>query len=319
MARTRISTIVKRNAKFAAQNRRPHHCEGVVCVFAGAMSGIGAKTLERMLTMFYHSATFYVLGQYAKGSQGHRKRLLDALSNRGCKIVYIEADVSLTSDMDAASKLIAAAESKVDYLCMSKDDVLPNGAKFTKDGYDTHVSIWYLARMRLLSNLLPLLSQAREPRVLDILNDGLDEANEEAYKGRYGWGSIQKYSAVLTNLVFHHLALEYRNIAFILSPMVPENEETPHLSDAIGNSGPLLRAWRGVLDVARNIAGSEHDEALERHLYYLTNASYSPGPFFIDRLGELLPSSPPDQPWCDIEASAPAWKFTIDAWYRMML
>lgn len=123
MTKTRINTIIKRNAQFASQNRQADQGENIVCVFAGAMNGIGARILERMLMVSYHSTVFYVLWQSSEPSNAHRKRVLESILNRGCKLVFIDADVSLISDMDAAGEQILAAEEKVDYLCMSKNDI----------------------------------------------------------------------------------------------------------------------------------------------------------------------------------------------------
>lgn len=116
------STIIRSNAQFATQGHG-----GVVCVFAGATSGIGAQTLERMVTMF-RSATFYVLGRSTARFESQKSRL-DSLANPGCKIIFVEADVSLLSDIDDASQRISAAEDKVDYLCMSMGGIPLNGAE----------------------------------------------------------------------------------------------------------------------------------------------------------------------------------------------
>lgn len=110
--------IIESNAHFSQE----HH-EGAVCVFAGATAGIGLATLERLATMV-RSSTFYVLGRkpgrYADRLNNLRRY---APTNR---IVFIEAQISLLSSIDAACQQIISAEQKVDYLCMS-----PGGMPFS--------------------------------------------------------------------------------------------------------------------------------------------------------------------------------------------
>lgn len=107
----KASTIRRCNARFASE----HH-EGLVCIFAGATSGIGDSTLERMALML-HAPTFFVLGRSAaRFASQHAK--LERL-NPSCKVVFLEAEVSLLFDVDAVFKQITAAEQKVNSLYMS--------------------------------------------------------------------------------------------------------------------------------------------------------------------------------------------------------
>ena len=97
---------------------------GLVCVFAGATSGIGAGTLEKMVQKLQES-TFYVLGRSASRFADQRAKL-ESL-NPSCKFVFIESEVSLLSSIDAACGQITAAEQKVDYLFTSAGMVPFNG------------------------------------------------------------------------------------------------------------------------------------------------------------------------------------------------
>lgn len=97
---------------------------GLVCVFAGATSGIGASTLEKVVTML-EAPTFYVIGRSATrfATQSHHLQSL----NPNAKIVFLEAEISLLSDVDVVCKQIAAKEKKVDYLYMSPGLMPLNG------------------------------------------------------------------------------------------------------------------------------------------------------------------------------------------------
>jgi NADP-dependent 3-hydroxy acid dehydrogenase YdfG len=92
----KATTIRQCNARFASE----HHA-GLVCVFAGATGGIGASTLERMALML-HTLTFFVLGRSAARLASQRTKL-ESL-NPSCKVVFLEAEVSLLSNVDTVCK-----------------------------------------------------------------------------------------------------------------------------------------------------------------------------------------------------------------------
>lgn len=110
----KLSTITEANARFATN---AVNNVGLVCVFAGATSGIGAATIERLAVML-PNATFYVLGRSASRFAGQRA-MLESL-NSSLKLVFLEAEVSLIADVDAASQKIITAEQRIDYLYMSQ-------------------------------------------------------------------------------------------------------------------------------------------------------------------------------------------------------
>jgi NAD(P)H-hydrate repair Nnr-like enzyme with NAD(P)H-hydrate dehydratase domain len=64
-------TITQANERFASDSK---HNTGLVCVFAGATSGTGAGTIERMATMM-QAPTFYVLGRSAARFASQRAKL----------------------------------------------------------------------------------------------------------------------------------------------------------------------------------------------------------------------------------------------------
>ena len=117
------SATLEHNARFASERHT-----GLVCVFTGGTSGIGAGTLEKMVQQL-QSSTFYVLGRSAERFARHRTKL-ESL-NPSNKIVFLHAEVSLVSNIDAVCKQIAAVEQKVDYVYMSAGLVPLNGAECT--------------------------------------------------------------------------------------------------------------------------------------------------------------------------------------------
>jgi hypothetical protein len=111
----KFSTITQANARFAVTNGEN---AGLVLVFSGATSSIRAGILENMPTMF-HSSTFYILGRSSTKFVPQRTKL-ESL-NPSLKLLIFEAEVSLIGDIDAVSKKINEAETKVDsLLCVSQ-------------------------------------------------------------------------------------------------------------------------------------------------------------------------------------------------------
>jgi len=114
-----ITSINESNAHFASE----HHT-GLICIFVGATSGIGASTIESMAKIL-EAPTFYILGRSETRFAAQKARL-ESL-NPSTKIIFIEAEVSLLLEIDAACERIGAAERKIDILYMSQGCVPLNG------------------------------------------------------------------------------------------------------------------------------------------------------------------------------------------------
>lgn len=103
--------IKQHNTQFASENH-----DNCVCVFAGATSGIGASTFERIVSLLGVS-TFYVLGRSETQFEDQRAKLQSLKPSS--KIVFLEVKVSLISEVDVACKQITESERKNDFLYMS--------------------------------------------------------------------------------------------------------------------------------------------------------------------------------------------------------
>ena len=104
-----LASVRERNQLFADERH-----EGLVCVFAGATSGIGLATLEKMAAML-HDSTFYILGRVS-----FQKELKDLKKiGPSNQYNYIHVQLSLIADTDSACIQILETEKKVDYMCLS--------------------------------------------------------------------------------------------------------------------------------------------------------------------------------------------------------
>ncbi|KAE8454578.1 hypothetical protein EG329_000201 [Mollisiaceae sp. DMI_Dod_QoI] len=288
----KTTTISQSNERFASA----HHEEGTVCVFAGATSGIGAGTLERMATML-PSPTFYVIGRSAARFASQLEKLQSL--NPSCKVVFLEAEVSLLSDVDTACKQITAAEKKVDYLFMSPGMLPFNGPQYTKEGLEISFALSYYSRMRLMSNLLPLLRQSPQPRVLCVLNGGKEALMVEDDLGlEQGWssGALMKNSTTMTSLALEYMAENESNkhITFLhVAPGLVKTDIFWRLT-AQESSGLL---WKMILPVLKGLfsilwlcLGISIEESGERQAFNLTSDSFGPGFLRINESNEVISS-----------------------------
>lgn len=95
-----------------------------MCVFASATGGIGAGVLERMAAIL-REPTLYVLGR-SSARFASQKTELENL-NSGCKVIFIQVEISLLAEVDAACQQTLAAEKWVDCLYMSPGLIPFNG------------------------------------------------------------------------------------------------------------------------------------------------------------------------------------------------
>ncbi|KAI1078797.1 hypothetical protein F5B20DRAFT_192781 [Whalleya microplaca] len=314
---TPVATVIRSNEEFASQNN-----QGAVCVFAGATSGIGARTLERMMTMFA-SATFYILERSASRFASQRK-VLESLHPQ-MSIVFIETDVSLISGIDAACEQIAAAEKKVDFLCMSMGGIPINGAVLTREGLETCFAISYYSRMRLVFNLLPLLHQSQRPRVLSVLNGGKEKRIDEQDIGlEQKWSilGVMKHTTLMTSSAFDHLATHNDQITFMHNfPSLVKSDNLRRMDPP--KSSSFL--WRIVLVTVKGLMGIMHffigmspKESGERQAFHLTSSQYTPGSWRISSRSDIIPANKALKYYEDNGWTEKIWEFTEGVWDKAL-
>ncbi|KFY41429.1 hypothetical protein V494_03007 [Pseudogymnoascus sp. VKM F-4513 (FW-928)] len=282
-----ITEIRRCNERFSAENNAD-----LVCVFAGATSGSGAGALEATVRIL-HTSTFYIIGRSATQFASQRKKL-EKLSP-GCKLVFLEAQVSLLSDVDAVCKQITAAEKKVDLLYMSPGCIPFGGPKYTQEGLETSFAISYYSRMRLLQNLLPLLRQSPQPRVLSLLNGGKEKPmfdNDIGLEKNWSADAIITHTTTMTSLALDHLAKDDDTIIFLhVFPGLVNTRNFIRVT-AAESSGVVWRVMLAVfcrmITAVQLIFGISPEECGERQAYHLTSTKFTPGAWRIDNYSEVV-------------------------------
>ncbi|KAI1387794.1 uncharacterized protein F4822DRAFT_407593 [Hypoxylon trugodes] len=280
-------TIREANTRFSNRQRND---PGRVCVFAGATSGIGASTLER-LTCVLSSPTIYIIGRSAKRFAAQQARLYSL--NRSCRIVFLQAQVSLLADVDTVCKKIANQERAVDYLFMSPGLIPINGPEYTKEGLEICFAMSYYARMRLIHNLLPLLRRSSQPRILSVLNGGKEKQMRDDDIGlEKHWSSLAVvgHSSTMTSLSFDYLAKQNPKMVFLHTyPGWVKTDNFARL-EAPPSSGILwvifLLLLRSLTGILASLFGFSSEQCAERQVFYLTSERYTPGAWRIDHNSE---------------------------------
>ncbi|OBT81098.1 hypothetical protein VE02_10279 [Pseudogymnoascus sp. 03VT05] len=314
----KTTAIRQCNEHFARENNA-----GLICVFAGATSGSGAGTLEAMVGML-HSSTFYIIGRSAARFASQRKKLEKL--NPNCKLEFLEAQVSLLSDVDAVCKQIAASEKKVDLLYISPGCIPFGGPKYTKESLETCFAISYYSRMRLIQNLLPLLRQSLQPRVLTLLNGGKEKPmfdDDICLEKHWSADAVITHTTTMTSLALEHLAKD-EQITFL------------HVFPGLVNSGNFIRVtaaesagvvWRVMLavfcrmiTVVQLIFGTTPEECGERQAYHLTSDQFGPGAWRIDNSSEVVTASAGDvfEKYRDGGWPEKIWEHTTAVFERVM-
>ncbi|KAM7198340.1 hypothetical protein V8F33_005131 [Rhypophila sp. PSN 637] len=318
---TNTAAITFSNELFAHEKH-----EGLVCVFMGATSGIGLAALGRLVTRV-RSSTFYVLGRnperYVTELDVLRKMALT------CSIIFIEAEVSLISSVDTACDQIKSSEEKVDIVCMSPGGMPFQGAVYTVESLEASFAVSYYSRLRLVSNLLPLLCRSPNPRVLSILNGTKEKWIREDDIGlQNSWSIIYlvNHSTLLTSLAFDHLAATApgaRGITLIHATPGFVNTGTPRTRYPSRQKDGWLK-WL-LVTIFQNVSGwiivyfgMPLKEAGERQAYYLTSDKYTPGSWRTNEHNDLQPDNMALEDYKQRGWAEKVWEHTQLTWDRAL-
>ncbi|KAL4898156.1 hypothetical protein BDV59DRAFT_190064 [Aspergillus ambiguus] len=132
---------------------------GLVAVFVGGTSGIALST-ALALTRHTPSPTIYLIGH----SQTAADAAIASMKaiNSSAQPIFLQSDISLLKNVDSVCAEITARENKVNLLFMTPGYMTLKGREETVEGLDRKFVLHYYARMRFITNLLPLLNTAAQ-------------------------------------------------------------------------------------------------------------------------------------------------------------
>ncbi|CAM1509617.1 Fc.00g033560.m01.CDS01 [Cosmosporella sp. VM-42] len=265
-----ISTV--KNANKTLPSTLP---EGLTAVFLGATSGIGQSALKQFaIATRDKSPRIYIVGR----SRAAATPLIAELrqSNTSATFEFIERDVSLVRDADAAVKEIIQRESKVDFLFLSMGFIAFEGRKETAEGLEPSMTTRFYSRTRAIELLLPLLNRSDNPHVTNILAGGQEGPIDEddldlARPGNYSFIKGSVHSATMLTLLLERFAKENPKISFVHA--YPGLTSTPTFTR--GSSGIVGFLFRWFISPVLTTLATSADDVGARALFYATNARYT--------------------------------------------
>ncbi|KJY01695.1 hypothetical protein TI39_contig282g00016 [Zymoseptoria brevis] len=201
-----------------AANRRLHsRLPSPTALFVGGTSGIGRSTLLA-LARNTASPKAYIVGRSAANAAPVLSELRQ-LNPHGT-YTFIETDVSLLRNVDAACATISQREKSLDLMFLTPGGYSLSGRTETDEGFNHLFALRYYTRMRFIHNLFPLLSHSHSAssRVISILGAGfkgtIDASNLDLKTG-YNPLTCALHSVTMTSLAMEHLATASKNVSFL--------------------------------------------------------------------------------------------------------
>lgn len=242
-----------------------------VAVFVGGTSGIGLFT-ARQLVLSTPSPTIYLIGRNATEASRITSELqtLNPLS----RVSFVQKDISLLRNVDAACAEIAQKEKAINLLFMTCGYLTLKGRDPTPEGLDRKFALHYYTRVRFIHQLGPLLTHAaevdktlsREVSVLDPRN-GLGAPpnwDDLSLKTTFSLKNCALHTGVMGNLALYKFSQQMPGTGFV------------HAFPGLVDTGALRELPRGLHWLARPLMllakpfFVSHKESGERHLFAAT-------------------------------------------------
>ncbi|KAL2808435.1 hypothetical protein BJX63DRAFT_436109 [Aspergillus granulosus] len=252
---------------------------GLVAVFVGGTSGIALSTA---LALARHTVSpkIYLLGR----SQPAADEAITTIKsvNPSATPTFLKSDISLLKNVDSVCAEISAREKKLNLLFMTPGYLTWKGRDETAEGLDRKFVLHYYARMRLVQNLLPLLTAAaqdpdatgnRLSRVVSVLDPhvavrlggtGKLDYDDLSLKHTFTLGRCGAHASLMGDFFLEGLAKKYPQTSFLHS--YPSGVNTGVLREY-----PIAAAVASVLFKPMMVP---IEESGERHLFAATSGRY---------------------------------------------
>lgn len=252
-----LTEIPRLNAKAGLSN--------LVGVFFGGTSGIGEYT-AKALVRHTQNPTVYIVGRNKEAGERILRELSALRPDSTPNLHFLQHDLSLLSEVDAAVQRIVASESKLNLVMFSANNLSLKGTRTnTKEGLDARFALMYYSRWRAISELQPLLHKAaltgESARALSVLDPGNGhkvDLDDPDLKHNYSFLNANKQAGQFNSLATRRFARVDQEVAYIHT--FPGFVQT--------NIGQALPWYlRPLLAVGASLAGISAEESGERHLY----------------------------------------------------
>jgi len=190
-------------------------------VVVGGTSGIG-RAIALSIAQHCPSAKVTIIGRNESAANA-------ILSQLGSNSHFIRADVSLMSEIRAATQKINA----VDMLILSQGILTMAGRTPTTENIDNKLALHYYGRILFVQELLPLLRSSHNGGnvlfVLDGVGGNPSKINwdDMALENTYSLSSAANHAISFTNLTMQHFASQPENTNVTFTHAFPGGVRTP--------------------------------------------------------------------------------------------
>lgn len=251
----------------------------LVAVSVGGTAGIGLLTLQKLVHLNL-PITAYIIGRAERKSSF--QPIIDNLhaSNPSAKLIWLEAEISLLSDIHRICTYIKTLTLSINLLLLT-----PGYAPFrirqnTFEGLDISHALCFYSRICFIENLLPQL-RLGHGRVVSVHSGGLERSclfnttdlNLEQ-PGAFGAMSTQPQMGVMGTLTLERLAEKEENADVTFMHSHPGIVRTGNLFRGFeeGSWGHWGAKW--VMDPLMRVVEYSFEEAAERHVFQCTSGVF---------------------------------------------
>jgi retinol dehydrogenase-13 len=194
--------------------RKDSIMQGRNILITGGTDGQGKATAHQLAKI---GARLLLVGRNRDRGEAAVAEIISVSGNR--TVTFFPADLSLVREMRRVADHTRQTFDRLDVLVHGAGGGFPQQRKVTDEGLEQSLSVQYLARYLLASELLDLLRAAPAPQVISIAGGGtgskpldLDDLNSEKnYGGRFE--AISRASAANDMLTLEQIA-RYQDITF---------------------------------------------------------------------------------------------------------
>lgn len=249
-----------------------------VAVFVGGTSGIGKFTVQALVNTGA-SVRIYLVGRRSSAKRTHSFILELKSINPNAEVIWTEGEVSLLSETKKVCEVIKSKESHIDLLFLTPG-YAPFGARCeTAEGIEITQSLEYYSRILFALHLLPLLNEAKAPRVVSVLAGGLEWATIDLddldlkKPGNFGAMKAQTQFSGMNTMTLEKLANDSPNVTFIHS--WPGWVNTGNVRRGLDDEYSIFAwfVWLILEPLIRLFSISDEDSG-QRYLFQSTSAAY---------------------------------------------
>ena len=173
---------------------------GKLVVITGATGGLGYETA---LALASKGAEVVLTGRNDKKGAEALARIRAAFP--AARLSYETLDLGSLKSVAAFAARFAAAHDHLDVLVNNGGVMMPPTRQTTADGFELQFGTNYLSHFALTAQLLPLLTAAKAPRVVNVASSAhnMGQINFDDLQGVKGYAPMKYYGqSKLANLMF---------------------------------------------------------------------------------------------------------------------